>query len=71
MKKVITLIVALVAATAALSAQDVQKAAAEAAAALTAASDVPVAAPKPTYWTYTVLNQINFGQTSLWNWAAG
>ena len=71
MKKVITLIGALVAATAALSAQDVQKAAAEAAAALTAASDVPVAAPKPTYWTYTVLNQINFGQTSLWNWAAG
>ena len=71
MKKIITLVLALVAATATLSAQDTQKAAAEAAAALTAASDVPEVAPKPIYWTYTLLNQINFGQTSLWNWAAG
>ena len=71
MKKVIILVAALLAASAALSAQDTQKAAAEAAAALTAASDMPEVAPKPTYWTYTVLNQINFGQTSLWNWAAG
>jgi hypothetical protein len=71
MKKVIILALALVAAHTALSAQDTQKAAAEAAAALTAASDKPEVAPKPTYWTYTVLNQINFGQTSLWNWAAG
>ena len=43
MKKVITLVAALFTATAVLSAQDAQKAAAEAAAALTAASDVPVA----------------------------
>ena len=71
MKKVLILAAALIAASAALSAQDTQKAAAEAAAALTAATDVPEVAPKPTYWTYTVLNQINFGQTSLWNWAAG
>ena len=71
MKKIITLVLALVAATATLSAQDTQKAAAEAAAALTAASDVPEVAPKPVYWTNSVLNQINFGQTSLWNWAAG
>ena len=71
MKKVITLVAALFTATAVLSAQDAQKAAAEAAAALTAASDVPVAEPKPVYWTNSVLNQINFGQTSLWNWAAG
>jgi hypothetical protein len=71
MKKVIILALALVAAGTALSAQDTQKAAAEAAAALTAADDKPEVAPKPTYWTYTVLNQINFGQTSLWNWAAG
>ena len=71
MKKVIILVAALIAASTALSAQDTQKAAAEAAAALTAADDKPEVAPKPTYWTYTVLNQINFGQTSLWNWAAG
>ena len=71
MKKLITLLVATLSATAVLSAQDVQKAAAEAAAALTAASDVPVVAPKPQYWTNSILNQINFGQTALWNWAAG
>ncbi len=71
MKKVIILLAALTVAVAPLSAQDAQKAAAEAAAALTAATDVPVAAPKPVYWTNTILNQINFGQTSLWNWAAG
>ncbi|MBQ9193398.1 MAG: DUF3078 domain-containing protein [Bacteroidales bacterium] len=71
MKKVFMLIVAALSATAVLSAQDAQKAAAEAAAALTAANDVPVAAPKPVYWTNSILNQINFGQTALWNWAAG
>ena len=71
MKKVLSLVAALVAASAALSAQDTQKAAAEAAAALTAASDMPVVTPKPVYWTNSILNQINFGQISLWNWAAG
>ena len=71
MKKVIILALALVAGSAALSAQDTQKAAAEAAAALTAATDKPEVAPKPSYWTNSILNQINFGQTSLWNWAAG
>ena len=71
MKKVIILALALVAGSAALSAQDTQKAAAEAAAALTAATDKPEVAPKTTYWTNSLLNQINFGQTSLWNWAAG
>lgn len=71
MKKVIILFAALVAATASLSAQDTQKTAAEAAAALTAANDKPEVAPKVTYWTNSLLNQINFGQTALWNWAAG
>ena len=71
MKKVIILALALLAGSAALSAQDTQKAAAEAAAALTAATDKPEVAPKTTYWTNSLLNQINFGQTSLWNWAAG
>ncbi len=52
-------------------AQDAQTAAAEAAAALTAADDVPVVPPKPKYWTLSLLNNINFGQTRLWNWAAG
>ena len=71
MKKVMILVAALVAATNVLSAQDAQKVAAKVAETLTAASDVPEAEPKPHYWTNSVLNQINFGQTSLWNWAAG
>ena len=71
MKKVMILVAALVAATNVLSAQDAQKVAAKVAETLTAASDVPEAEPKPVYWTNSVLNQINFGQTSLWNWAAG
>ncbi len=71
MKRIILCLAAALTATGVTFAQDAQKAAAEAAAALTAASDVPVAAPKPVYWTSSLLNQINFGQTSLWNWAAG
>ena len=67
MKKVISLALALMAGSAALYAQDTQKAAAEAAAALTAANDMPEVAPKTIYWTNSILNQINFGQTSLWN----
>ena len=71
MKKVILLVAALVAVTHTLSAQDAQKVAAKVAETLTAASDVPAAEPKQVYWTNFILNQINFGQTSLWNWAAG
>lgn len=71
MKKIILTLAAVLGAVTTLSAQDAQKAAAEAAAALTAAEDIPVVAQKPVYWTNTLLNQINFGQTRLWNWAAG
>ena len=71
MKKVITFFAALAAATSILSAQDAQKVAAKVAETLTAAKDVPEATPKTNYWANSVLNQINFGQTSLWNWAAG
>ena len=49
MKKVITLVAALIAATTVLSAQDAQKVAAKVAETLTAASDVPEAEPKPHY----------------------
>ena len=65
MKKVITLFAAFVAAAGILSAQDVQKVAAKVAETLTAAKDVPETEPKTTYWTNSILNQINFGQTSL------
>ena len=71
MRKVIIGFALLLTGVCTASAQDAQKAAAEAAAALTAAADVPVAAPKPEWWTKSILTQINFGQTSLWNWAAG
>ena len=71
MKKLLLIFAAATAALSPLSAQDAQKAAAEAAAALTAAKDIPVAAPKPDWWTNSILTQVNFGQTSLWNWAAG
>ena len=71
MRKTLTLIAASVLALTAVHAQDAQKAAAEAAAALTAAQDVPVAAPKPTFWNKTLLTNINFTQTSLTNWVAG
>ncbi|MFA6591979.1 MAG: DUF3078 domain-containing protein [Bacteroidales bacterium] len=50
---------------------DAQKAAAEAAAAISKAPELKEAPPKPNYWTNTLLTKINFGQTSLTNWAAG
>lgn len=71
MKKIFISLAAVLAASGVSFAQDAQKAAAEAAAALTAAADVPAAEPKPVWWTKSILNQINFGQISLWNWAAG
>lgn len=71
MKKVFILVAAFIAAANVLSAQDAQKVAAKVAETLTAASDKPETEPKPQFWTNSVLNQINFGQTSLWNWAAG
>ena len=71
MKKALSVFAAILVAASPLFAQDAQKAAAEAAAALTAADDIPVVEPKPVYWANSILNQINFGQTALWNWAAG
>ena len=71
MKKVFTLLAAFLTLAGSVFAQDAQTAAAEAAATLTAAADVPVTAPEPTFWTKYVQNNINFSQTALWNWAAG
>jgi subtilisin family serine protease len=50
---------------------DVQAVAAEAAAAAEAAPEEVKPEPKPKYWTFTLLNNINFGQTFLYHWAAG
>ena len=50
---------------------DVQKAAAQAAAAVSEApKDLPKP-QKPRFWTNSLKTQINIGQTSLTNWAAG
>ena len=70
MKRILT-VLALLATVTAAQAQNTQEAAAEAAAALSAAEDVPVPVEKPTYWTNTILTNINFGQTWLSQWAAG
>ncbi|MBQ9893686.1 MAG: DUF3078 domain-containing protein [Bacteroidales bacterium] len=61
----------LVAALPAFAQDDAQQAAAQAAETIAAAPDVPVVPPKPKYWTLTLQNNINFGQTFLSQWAAG
>lgn len=50
---------------------DAQKAAAEAAKAVTSAPETAQQVVKPNYWTSSLKTQINVGQTSLTNWAAG
>ena len=52
-------------------AQDAQKAAAAAADAMMAAPEAEVKEEKPKYWESSLKTQINLGQTSLNNWAAG
>lgn len=52
-------------------ATDAQKAAEEAAKAISDAPQVVEAVKKPKYWTNSLLTKIDFGQTSLTNWAAG
>ncbi len=50
---------------------DAQKAAAEAAVAIDEAQAGATLAAKPKYWDNSLSSTINFGQTSLTNWAAG
>lgn len=70
MRKII-IILALLASSVALMAQDVQQAAAEAAKALVEAPAEQQKIEKPKYWTESLKTQVNIGQTSLTNWAAG
>ncbi len=72
MKKTFVAIVMMACAAVAASAQDdVQKAAQEAAAAFASAPVQKSEPKKPNYWTNSLTTQINVGQTSLTNWAAG
>ena len=71
MKKIFLTLAAAIATVAGAYAQDAQDAAAAAAAVLEEAEEAPAPEPAPKYWTRTLLTNINFGQTSLYNWAAG
>ena len=72
MKKIyLTIIAALAGIGAFAQVSDAQKAAAEAAQLISAAPEVVSKVVKPNYWTSSVKTQINIGQTSLTNWAAG
>lgn len=72
MKKIFVTIVLMACAALAASAQDdVQKAAQEAAEAFASAPVQKAEPKKPNYWTNSLTTQINVGQTSLTNWAAG
>ena len=71
MKKIFLLVVSFAAGIAAYAQDDVQKAAAEAAAAIAEAPQVEAPQPKPVYWTKSLMTNLNFAQTKLWDWAAG
>ena len=70
MKRIFTAIVFAAAAISA-SAQNVQDAAAQAALAMAGAEQTKQVVEKPQNWTTNLKTQINIGQTSLSNWAAG
>lgn len=55
----------------AASAQTIQDVAAQAAMAVAEADQVEAVVEKPQYWSTDLKTQINVGQTSLTNWAAG
>ena len=71
MKKIFVLAVAALAGFGAYAQDDAQKAAAEAAAAIAEAPVVEEPQPKPVYWTKSLMTNLNFAQTALWDWAAG
>ena len=72
MKKILsTILSVLVCLSAYAQMSDAQKAAAEAAKVITAAPKATEKVEKPKYWTTSLKTQVNVGQTSLTNWAAG
>ena len=71
MKKILVLAIATLAGLAAYAQDDAQKAAADAAAAIAEAPQEEAAAPKPVYWTRSLMTNLNFAQTLLRDWAAG
>lgn len=70
MRKIFVILASL-AFSAAVNAQDVQQAAADAAKAIMDAPAEQQKTEKPKYWAQSLKTQVNIGQTSLTNWAAG
>ena len=70
MKKIFVTIAAAIISFGAF-AQDVQQAAADAAKTISEAPEVAPEVVKPNYWTSSLMTNVNVGQTSLSNWAAG
>ena len=70
MKKVFVIIASALVSFGAF-AQDAQQAAAAAAKEISEAPEVAPEVEKPNYWTNSLKTNLNFGQTSLTNWAAG
>ena len=72
MKKLFLLIAAMGFAAAAYAQEPTTTEVSETAAAvLEEGEEAPAPEPKPTYWTLSLQNNINFGQTYLSQWAAG
>ncbi|MBP5567286.1 MAG: DUF3078 domain-containing protein [Bacteroidales bacterium] len=71
MKKIFILAALALLSFSAYAQDDAQKAAAEAAAAIAEAPIVEEPQPKPVYWTKSLMTNLNFAQTALWDWAAG
>lgn len=72
MRKLLILAIYVAAAVpAAAQGGDAQRAAAAAAAAYAGAPENVASAPKPVYWTNSVMTNINFIQSSYTNWAKG
>ena len=71
MKKIFISFICAACAMVSASAQDAQTAAAEAAKTISDAPEVAPEVEKPKYWTSTLMTNLNVGQTSLTNWAAG
>ena len=71
MKKIFISFICAACAMVSASAQDAQTAAAEAAKTISDAPEVAPEVEKPKYWTSSLMTNLNVGQTSLTNWAAG
>ena len=71
MRRILLSLICAVGAISFAHAQDAQQAAAEAAKAISEAPEVAPESVKPQYWTNSLKTNVNVGQTSLNNWAAG